>query len=795
MARLPYCLALATYASLTCFLVRAAEPTAAETKLAELRKQPITTAKGELGDLLTKWWKEGVAAGNAGDFYDNRDGGHSDLNTGPYPQLQRIVYSADEIKGRRHWALTVATRPHVTFGNSSTSAPATQGGSNPRHAYCLPRGLALLAQQYRGNNIYIYPEHRDHDPGHNGRGDGYGDLYPTNTPYLLISQGSSGSDQPFMRAIPFTLAAFRPDVKQKLVENGLLMPTLQMIMRSSNKQLAGPKEYLTGKAHPTVFEGAWVDALKMVKLAHEMTVETLPPLVQLKVLEEDVPANGRDFFEPKGSTEKLGDTPQAIARLWRGKEGRRRMVISAADSLDLNKKPLTFTWVVLRGDEKRIQIKPRNPAGSEVEIVVPYHPRGPVAPGAALESNRVDIGVFAHNGAEYSAPGFVTFCTLDNESRAYDEKGRILEIGFGAGEVDVRVTNYAVLFEALSAADGLPAKMFHISAEQRAALKTAGELHETQRLALESRRAELKQAEAVRVKADAELKAVQARLDMARKANADKPSDETKAAVERATKEGEDAGAVRKKSDDAVKAAQKEVTEAQKKLDGTLAAKQPGLNASVNDFVERTLRQARQDPDLFDTHDIIFRAAIEKAAPARKSAVESARQRLIRSGLASNREGGRLEWAPIRQGSTVLEQRLTPFEKQLIERFNAVLLSELVLPGALTASTSPNFVDQRLFTAKSWRDVYRYDDKDKLTGWVRFDDGRVTEFTEEGLQVLEKDATGRPIKARSVRYEPTPQQGTQPTALKSAPGEEIVTYGYEDGKRVETSRTGAKEER
>ncbi len=40
--------------------------------------------------------------------------------------------------------------------------------------------------------------------------DGYGDLYPTNTPYLIISQGSSGSDQPFMRAIPFTLAASAP---------------------------------------------------------------------------------------------------------------------------------------------------------------------------------------------------------------------------------------------------------------------------------------------------------------------------------------------------------------------------------------------------------------------------------------------------------------------------------------------------------------------------------------------------------------------------------------------------------
>ena len=119
---------------------RATDPPNDAAKLAEPRKKPITTAKGEIGDLLTKWWADGTAAGNVGDFYDNRDGGHSDLDTAPYPQLQRIVYSDDDVKNHRHWALTVATRPHVTFGNSSTSAPPTLGGSNPRHAYCSTAG-------------------------------------------------------------------------------------------------------------------------------------------------------------------------------------------------------------------------------------------------------------------------------------------------------------------------------------------------------------------------------------------------------------------------------------------------------------------------------------------------------------------------------------------------------------------------------------------------------------------------------------------------------------------------------
>src|SRR5688572_18544950 len=65
---------------------------------------PITTAPGKVGELLRRWEKEKTAAGNLGDYYDNRDGGHSDLDTKPWPQLQRIVYAPEDIKRRKHWA-------------------------------------------------------------------------------------------------------------------------------------------------------------------------------------------------------------------------------------------------------------------------------------------------------------------------------------------------------------------------------------------------------------------------------------------------------------------------------------------------------------------------------------------------------------------------------------------------------------------------------------------------------------------------------------------------------------------
>ena len=52
--------------------------------------------------------------------------------------------------------------------------------SQARLALSKPRTAALLFLQYRGNHLYLYPEHRDHDPGHNGSGNGYGDVFAVN---------------------------------------------------------------------------------------------------------------------------------------------------------------------------------------------------------------------------------------------------------------------------------------------------------------------------------------------------------------------------------------------------------------------------------------------------------------------------------------------------------------------------------------------------------------------------------------------------------------------------------------
>ena len=394
----------------------------------------VVRGDGEARALVREWFQAGEAAGNFRDLYDNRDRGHSQLQQHEFPQMSVVEYGA-EAKWREFefGCQTLFLYNAVTLGNASIAATSSPyWRSMARRADVDARSMNALHAQYRGNHLYVYPEHKDHDPGHNGEGGGYGDVFCANTPYVLISQGSSGSDRPFLTAAALTLAAFRPETKQALAEHGLLMPALQMLFRTSRRGVQDYRAYLGGMAHPTVFEAATLDPARMVQRANAMTPDRLPPLSVLEVMEEDQGRPGVDYFH-SAPAEALWTTPHAVARVVRSMKYRRRMVVSARRSLDVNDRPLTYHWSVLRGDEQAIEIRPLNDENSVVEILVPYHRRFPVQPGSKLESNRVDIGAFVHNGAYYSPPSLISLFYLDNEEREYDEQGRIRSVQYSGG--------------------------------------------------------------------------------------------------------------------------------------------------------------------------------------------------------------------------------------------------------------------------------------------------------------------------------------------------------------------------
>ena len=414
---------------------------------AQMQKEKEYKVARQAHALLEKWMSKGTASGLSGTVWDNRDDGHSKINLDQMPGMVQFKYKPSEAK-TKGWGLQTRVMDKTTVGNSSTAHKQIDKGSQPRCAYSSPIGLSVLRKQYRANNIYIYPSHMDHIAGNQRegksqtkkRGAGRGDMYPTNTPFIIVSQGSSGTDKPFIRAVAWTIGSFQRDVRLFLEEHGLLMPTVQMLLRRSQNNIDADKEYLTGRAHPVVFDRRNINVIKMMNAAHRMALKDIPPLVQLKLISEDTMVAGRDFIGPIRLSEKLYESPELISRIWRGYSPSRTMRISAAGTINPSGLPLQYYWVVLRGPADKVDIQLLNRDGSEAAVRFAYPYRSESQWLEGMWSNRIEVGVFAGTRSNISAPSFITWVTLDNEERRYNEDGEIQSIDYGTGRyVDPRL--------------------------------------------------------------------------------------------------------------------------------------------------------------------------------------------------------------------------------------------------------------------------------------------------------------------------------------------------------------------
>jgi len=718
----------------------------------------VCVDNSETCKLINRWYSQDKAAGNIGDWYDNRDGGHSRLNVKKYPQLSVVTYTEDEKAQKLHWGGQGRLLKQITVGNSSTSAGVKAAGSNPRsNYYTQPKGLEFLYAQYRYSNLYVYPEHRDYDPGHNGRPAGYGDLYPTNTPYLVISQGSSGSDRVFVRAFIKTLASFHPDVKKKMHNTGLLMPTLQMIFRAGNKNIQHMKEYLTGKAHPTVFDGKNVDPVKMAQLASRIRLNDIPPQISLKVVEEDQAVRGMDYFEAEKS-EKLADTDSVIARIFRGTAHKKRMVVSAEPSADVNKRSLTYHWVVLRGDADRISIKMRN-GGAVAELGISYHERQPISKGATMESNRVDIGVFVHNGAWYSAPGFITVFFLDNEARTYDADGHILEMYYDASEATIGyptssanifinkkydIFDWNALFETvLSKADKPPMLLLKEQfndIEMKAIAETAASfkpIHQ-KKAALDEK---LRLLRLPRKEAATGRKERKKRLAEAEAEYRINPNPKAAASVDKAKEAYSQAVKDEKEIRELINSVQMNKKALNKSLEDIFLSKNKGVGTNTKELMEGALNRIKNNLHLYADNREAIRVLVNSSTVRRKKSFATAKKKL---------EGYGLQFIQQPEASKLNDG--TFGEKNLVQQFNLVLMNEFLFPNFLKRRVTKNFVDHRLTTPKAWRDVYHYDKEGNNLGWTRYDGNEISEYTPAGNKVVSKNKNGSVSKIQPVEY-------------------------------------------
>lgn len=649
--------------------------------------EPLTTRTDAVGKALNEWYAAGKAAGFEGIQYENRDGNHSPLPPDLFPSLQYWSATEEGKKDTADKGPAVMVRTTPTIGNSSMAAPANAAGSIPRLAAMERGGSEFLFRQYLSNNLFIYPEHQDYDAGANGVG-GWGDLYAVNTPCVLISQGSSYLDMPFVKAMLSTAAALPPAVQRKLIRDRILSPTLQALFRQNSTLVKQEADYFTGTAHPPVYDASAIDELKMVTAAQLLTPLTIPPLAFVEVLSERSSKNGRDYFERADiTTEAIATTPAFVGRAFRSSAETYELKLSAKRSVDTEKRPLIYRWVLLQGDPAKVQIMPAED-GKEATVQIRWHP--PFQTTTGVRTHRVDIGLFVRSPLAVSAPAIISVTMLPNEMRFFNKDGRLEEICYQAGNPEVGYPTSDTDMRWLSFVQAAAGKGTAATAELLGKV-----LKDLQRQAF---------ARAWNSLAEQKAALDRASADPARKVEADRQA----AALGNSISE----------------------------VMPPATRKSQGQGPNLRQTAMKAVEDLASSPWLFlDLQDVLFSLAGESPVTTALPDLRAELKRLTDLGVLIEDADARFRLARGKLGPSSADH-------YYLRQFHLTVLSQVLLPGFLQRSPAPLYVDPRLGNVKAWRDLYRYDEAGKPAGWVRHYRGRTLRYDVEGRCL---DANDKPL--------------------------------------------------
>jgi len=201
-----------------------------------------------------------------------------------------------------------------------------------------------------------------------------------------------------MRAAAIALAAFRPAVKTELKKRNLITPTVAAILRRAINGVEDG-DITADIGHRIAIDGAEINLSRVITLAQNYTLETIPPRVVMAV-EGEAPRLDpmRNGFLPLANEAVYG-TPTSHARIARGTYGTRSYRLAA---------------------------------GIEGEGI---------ADGDATA--RVDIGVFVKFGPNWSSPAVFSLTFPRSEKRVYRPDGKVQSVDYsyqqGATYADPRL--------------------------------------------------------------------------------------------------------------------------------------------------------------------------------------------------------------------------------------------------------------------------------------------------------------------------------------------------------------------
>ncbi len=346
-------------------------------------------------ERINTWYRNGESAGLGQDAFRSFDDGHSNIREQAYPQLrfENAIPSLANPGGD-------IFRPRITFGVQSYGASGASvieartrsvlrdyfenGGETPP----FQQAFRIF---YENNFMFVAPA--------SGSLNENGDSFSCLSPFYLHSIGNSGSDSTLVKPLVFASAALPPDLKTRMLRQGLLVPTLMNLFKSNIQgDLLSPAAHLPAYALPPEAENAYegpapfLDGL--LNAAHDL--KHIPPVCRIR-LENLAVEGGQD--QPNNAEVYFEDNTYAISGALRPGQAFVMSLDLRFSWTDENRPIASYVSSVLRG---AATIEKLDEEGSRISVRIPW---------ATTNNNtdlRTDVLLLVHDGTYYSAPAYIS---------------------------------------------------------------------------------------------------------------------------------------------------------------------------------------------------------------------------------------------------------------------------------------------------------------------------------------------------------------------------------------------------
>lgn len=307
-------------------------------------------------------------------WYENRDGLHSNNSA-----FQNRVQNSWDVESSTR-GINLGLEQYaggLVVANASLYSDSFGALSRQLENASMKPFWELMRMNWQRGYFFLCPEHVDYDAI---------DKFQHNHPYAIVSQGSSGSDQPVIDRLFWILSKINADVLRSLIASDRAGDVINALFRRSLG------DHLNDKTHRPVVSIGELDQGVQVSI-DAVNSGKLPPKVSIAVAFADGLISYPTLPEYVGFNRPLDREVVLDVRVQCDKQAEINVITSQGKATVMTLMPNTYRIIVPVQETQSIE----------------------AMDGHRVNTNRVDVHFVAFDGVHYSSPATISFYAPPSE--------------------------------------------------------------------------------------------------------------------------------------------------------------------------------------------------------------------------------------------------------------------------------------------------------------------------------------------------------------------------------------------